>query len=246
MLLKAVCFYTLSVLHIFALSARVSLFMVKVRIWDLPTRLFHWALVACIVALLITGNVGGDAMAWHFRFGYAVLALVLFRLAWGLCGGFWSRWAQMPIGPRQVWAYLKGRSDIRHRAGHNPLGSLSVIAILCVLLIQVGTGLVSDDEIANTGPLSSLVSGTVVTWATSWHKNVGKLILIALVALHLLALAWYRLRKHPPLVPAMLHGNKTLPESVPGSTDNWKSRILALILLVMAALTVTAFVSLGG
>jgi cytochrome b len=220
--------------------------MFTVRIWDLPTRLFHWALVTCIVALLITGNLGGAAMAWHFRFGYAVLTLVLFRLAWGLCGGFWSRWAQMPISLRHVRAYLNGHSDIRHRAGHNPLGSLSVIALLCVLLLQVGTGLVSDDEISNMGPLSTLVSGTVVTWASSWHKNVGKFILIALIAMHLLALAWYRFRKHPPLVPAMLHGNKTLPEPVPESADNGKSRVLALMILFSAALTVAALVSLGG
>lgn len=220
--------------------------MFTVRIWDLPTRLFHWALVACIVALLITGNLGGDAMAWHFRFGYAVLTLVLFRLAWGLCGGFWSRWAQLPISPRHVGAYLKGRADIRHLAGHNPLGSLSVIALLCALLLQVGTGLVSDDEISNMGPLSTLVSGTVVTWASSWHKNVGKFLLIALIAMHLLALAWYRFRKHPPLVPAMLHGNKTLPEPVPESADNGKSRLLALVLLASATLTVAAVVSLGG
>ena len=220
--------------------------MFTVRIWDLPTRLFHWALVACIVALLITGNVGGDAMAWHFRFGYAVLTLVLFRLAWGLCGGFWSRWAQLPISPRHVGAYLKGRADIRHLAGHNPLGSLSVMALLCALLLQVGTGLVSDDEISNMGPLSTLVSGTVVTWASSWHKNVGKLLLIAWIAMHLLALFWYRFRKHSPLVPAMLHGNKTLPEPVPESADNGKSRLLALILLASAALTVAAVVSLGG
>lgn len=220
--------------------------MFTVRIWDLPTRLFHWALVACIVALLITGNLGGDAMAWHFRFGYAVLTLVLFRLAWGLCGGFWSRWAQLPISPRHVGAYLKGRADIRHLAGHNPLGSLSVIALLCALLLQVGTGLVSDDEISNMGPLSTLVSGTVVTWASSWHKNVGKFLLIAWIAMHLLALAWYRFRKHPPLVPAMLHGNKTLPEPVPESADNGKSRLLALVLLASATLTVAAVVSLGG
>jgi hypothetical protein len=106
--------------------------------------------------------------------------------------------------------------------------------------------LVSDDEISNMGPLSSLVSGTVVTWASSWHKNVGKLLLIAWIAMHLLALVWYRFRKHPPLVPAMLHGNKTLPEPVPDSADNWKSRVLALILLASAALTVAAVVSLGG
>jgi cytochrome b len=217
-----------------------------VRIWDLPTRFFHWALVTCIIGLLITGNVGGDAMSWHFRFGYAVLMLIFFRLAWGVFGGLWSRWAQLPISPSHIWAYMRGRYEIRHEAGHNPLGSLSVIALLCVLLLQVVTGLISDDEISNTGPLASLVPGAVVTWASSWHKNVGKFTLIAWIALHLLALSWYHFRKHQSLIPAMLHGNKTLPYSVPGSTDNWKTRLLALGFLVTAALAVAALLSLGG
>jgi cytochrome b len=218
----------------------------KVRIWDLPTRFFHWALVACTVALVITGNIGGDAMTWHFRFGYAVLTLVLFRLAWGFLGGFWSRWSQLPIRPRHIWAYMQGRFDMRNMAGHNPLGSLSVIALLCVLLLQVGTGLISDDEIAYSGPLSSLAPGAVVAWASSWHKNIGKFILMALIALHLLALAWYRFRKQQSLIPAMFHGDKTLPSRVSDSTDNLKTRLLALGLMIAAALAVTALLSLGA
>jgi cytochrome b len=212
--------------------------MFTVRIWDLPTRLFHWALAACVIGLVITGNVGGNAMVWHFRLGYAVLTLVLFRLAWGFVGGHWSRWSNLPLHPRHVWAYLQTRSDQRTEAGHNPLGSWSILAMLFFLLFQVSTGLISDDEIANAGPLTSLVSGSWVSWASAWHKNWGKLIIILLVVLHLLALLWHRFKKHPPLVPAMLHGDKTLPQPVPVSRDQWPHRLVALLILGLSALSV--------
>jgi cytochrome b len=220
--------------------------MFTVRIWDLPTRLFHWVLAACVVGLVITGNVGGDAMFWHFRFGYAVLTLLLFRLVWGWIGGHWSRWAQLPLHPSSVRAYLAGHPDPAHRVGHNPLGSWSVVALLFFLGVQVATGLVSDDEIANMGPLSSLVSGAVVSIATSWHKGWGKLILLFLVTLHLLAIMGYRWLKRESLVPAMWHGNKVLPESAHASRDNLQSTSMALLLLILAALAVAALLSLGG
>lgn len=219
--------------------------MFTVRIWDLPTRLFHWALAACVMGLVITGNVGGNAMVWHFRLGYAVLTLVLFRLAWGIVGGHWSRWSNLPLHPQHVWAYLQTRSDQRTEAGHNPLGSWSILAMLFFLLFQVATGLISDDEIANAGPLTSLVSGSWVSWASAWHKNWGKLIIILLVVLHLLALLWHRFKKHPPLVPAMLHGDKTLPQPVPASRDHWSHRLIALLILGLSALSVYGLLSLG-
>ena len=224
----------------------MKVLMFTVRIWDLPTRLFHWVLAACVVGLVITGNVGGEAMFWHFRFGYAVLTLLLFRLAWGWLGGHWSRWAQLPLHPSSVRKYLAGHSDLAHRVGHNPLGSWSVVALLFFLGVQVATGLVSDDEIANMGPLSSLVSGAVVSIATSWHKGWGKLILLFLITLQLLAIIWYRWQKRESLVPAMWHGDKVLPESAHASRDNLQSTSMALLLLVLAALAVAALLSLGG
>ncbi len=220
--------------------------MFTVRIWDLPTRLFHWALAACVIGLVITGNVGGNAMVWHFRLGYAVLTLVLFRLAWGFAGGHWSRWSSLPLHPRHALAYLQTPSAERTEAGHNPLGSWSILAMLFFLLFQVSTGLISDDEIANAGPLTALVSGSWVSWASAWHKNWGKLIIILLVVLHLLALLWHRFRKHPPLVPAMIHGDKSLPEPVPTSQDQLRHRLGALLLLGLSALAVYGLLSLAG
>lgn len=218
--------------------------MVTVRIWDLPTRLFHWLLAACVVGLVITGKLGGNAMVWHFRFGQAVLTLVLFRLVWGLVGGHWSRWSQLALAPGQVLGYLRGRTV--QWAGHNPLGSWSVLLMLGWLLLQAGTGLVSDDEIANAGPLTALVSGATVSAATAWHKGVGQWVLLALVLLHLAAIAWYRLRKAQALVPAMLHGDKMLPQPVPASRDGAAQRVLALLVLLVCAGAVRWLVGLGA
>jgi len=220
--------------------------MVTVRIWDLPTRLFHWLLATCVVALVVTGNIGGNAMVWHFRLGYTVLTLLLFRLSWGFVGGHWSRWRQLFLAPSHVLSYLRGVSARQPWAGHNPIGSWSVLLMLLWLLVQVSTGLVSDDEIANAGPLTALVSGATVSAATAWHKGLGKLVLILLVLGHVSAIAWYRLRKRQSLVAAMLHGDKTLPETVTPSRDGLPQRVLAVLLMLACAAAVRWLVGLGG
>lgn len=220
--------------------------MLKVRVWDLPTRLFHWGLALCVIGLLITGNVGGNAMVWHFRLGQAVLTLLLFRLLWGLVGGYWSRWTQLPLHPSRLWAYWRGQGHPHDSVGHSPLGAWSMLAMLAWLLLQVSTGLMSDDEIAFAGPLTSLVSSTTVSAATAWHKGWGKLVLLALVALHLLAILVYRLRRRPPLLPAMVHGDKWLDTEVPAAADGDGRRVLALVLLLVSALLVQLLLQLGN
>lgn len=220
--------------------------MHTVRIWDLPTRLFHWLLVACVVGLVVSGNVGGNWMTWHFRFGYGVLTLLLFRIVWGLIGGHWSRFGNFLYGPGSVWRHLRGQSPVGHTAGHSPLGALSVFALLLVLAVQVSTGLISDDEIANTGPLARFVSGETVSAATGYHKAVGKLIVIALVALHVLAILFYKLARREPLTRAMVTGDKQLPEPVPAARDDARQRLLALAVLLACGAFVWWLVSLGN
>lgn len=215
-----------------------------VRVWDLPTRLYHWVLVVCVVGLVITGNVGGNAMVWHFRLGYAVLTLLLFRLVWGFIGGHWSRWLQLPLSPSSVLGYLRGQ--VGPAVGHNPLGAWSLLLMLGWLLLQVSTGLVSDDEIANAGPLSALVSGATVSAATTWHKGIGKLVLLALVLLHMAAIVWYRVRKGQALVPPMLNGDKSLSEPAAASRDSAGSRWLAALVLLLCAAAVQWLVRLGA
>ena len=200
----------------------------KVRIWDLPTRAFHWALALCIVGLIITGNVGGNAMVWHFRIGLTVLALLLFRLVWGLVGGRWSRFAAFIYSPRSVINYIKGNGKPEHSVGHTPTGAGSVFALLAVLFAQVGSGLLSDDEIAFAGPLTRFVSGATVNLATNYHKNIGKWIILALVVLHIAAIVFY-LRRKQNLIKPMLHGDKQLALAVPASRDDAASRAGALV-----------------
>ena len=202
----------------------------KIRVWDLPTRLFHWALVACVIGLAISGTIGGNAMIWHFRFGYSVLTLLLFRIIWGLVGGRWSRFGAFIYSPQSVINYLKGRGKPEHSVGHSPIGAGSVFAMLGFLLAQVGTGLLSDDEIAFAGPLTRFVSNASVNLATNYHKNIGKWVLLALVVLHIAAIVFYLWRKHN-LVNAMLHGDKELVTQVPASRDDGASRIAALLVL---------------
>ncbi|TDM08566.1 MAG: hypothetical protein C4K60_03845 [Ideonella sp. MAG2] len=135
--------------------------LVPTRVWDLPTRLFHWLLVLAVIGLVITGNVGGNAMVWHARLGVGVGCLLVFRLVWGVVGGRWSRFASFVRSPAALLRYVRGVSEAHEyvHVGHNPLGALSVLALLTVLLVQVSSGLVADDEIAFTGPLISWVSG---------------------------------------------------------------------------------------
>ncbi len=208
--------------------------MVRTRVWDLPTRLFHWALVACIVGLAVTGTVGGNAMVWHFRFGYCVATLLLFRIVWGFVGGHWSRFSAFTYAPASVVAYVRGKRQPEHSVGHSPLGSVSVFAMLAVLAAQLATGLVSDDEIAFSGPLTRFVSNATATLATNYHAHVGKWLLLALVVLHVIAIAVYQHRKHK-LLGAMIHGDKDLSVRSPASRDDARARLVALAVLAACA-----------
>jgi len=218
-----------------------------VRVWDLPTRLFHWVLALTIAGSVASAKIGGDAMVWHFRFGFVVFTLLAFRLLWGLVGGRWSRFASFVYAPVTVWRYLRGGSlpGERHDVGHSPLGSLSVFALLAVLALQVGTGLVADDEIANVGPLNGLVAIETGLSATAWHKQWGQWLVLALVALHIAAVLFYLLGRKTNLVRPMLSGDKALPAGTPASADGWPQRLLALVLLALCAAAVSWTVRLG-
>lgn len=219
-----------------------------IRVWDLPTRIFHALLIACVAGLVITGELAGEAMQWHFLFGYAVLTLVLFRLVWGLVGGHWSRFVHFVPSPSQLRAYVKAlRShDAPPSVGHNPLGALSVIAMLSILLIQVFSGFISDDEIAATGPWTSLVPNDWIELATQYHAEVGKTILIILVILHVASILYYKRFKGEDLVTPMIYGDKQAAPSTPASRDTFTSRIFALGVLLGCAYVVFRLVNMAA
>jgi cytochrome b len=218
----------------------------RVRVWDLPTRLFHWLLVVCVVALVVTGYTGGGAMEWHARIGYTVLTLLLFRLVWGFFGGHWSRFRSFLPSPSKVGAYLRGSAHPDHLVGHNPLGAGSVFAMLLALLAQVLTGMVSDDDAGFTGPLNRFVSSARGLQATWYHKAVGQWLIVALVLLHIAAVVYYLKKKRQNLVRTMVVGDKELPAPATSSRDDLVSRAAALVLTIACAGVVVWLVRLGN
>ena len=154
----------------------------SVKVWDMPTRLFHWILVVLVVASFVTGNIAGNLMTYHMLAGYGILGLVLFRLAWGFAGGRQSRFGSFVRGPGSVARYTADfiKGDSRPYLGHNPLGGWSIIAMLLGLLVQVGTGLFANDDIFTEGPFYPLVSKAVSDRLTDIHL-VNRFILVFLV-----------------------------------------------------------------
>lgn len=222
-----------------------------VRIWDLPTRLFHWLLAAAVIGALATAWIGGNAMVWHMRSGLAVLALLVFRIGWGLVGGRWSRFAHFVYAPATVLRYLRGEQQPgeHFEAGHNPLGSLSVFGLLGFLAVQVGTGLFADDEIAFQGPLNHFVSTDRGLALTSWHHDFGQYILLVLIAMHIAAIVFYLLRKKINLLRPMITGDKPIPPAdpdTPASADTPATRTLALVLGAACAALAVWVGRLGG
>ncbi len=185
----------------------------KVLIWDLPIRLFHWSLAILVTVSIYTGLTGGfQEMEYHMLSGYCILALILFRVGWGLFGSFHARFSSF-VSLRKILPYARHilQRD-KPSAGHNPLGALSIIAMLTVLLIQAGTGLFSDDDIMTEGPLTHLVSDDLGNQLTKVH-HLNAWLLYGLVGLHLAAITFYELYRRDRLLLPMITGRKTLAES---------------------------------
>lgn len=178
--------------------------MQRIRVWDLPTRLFHWALVACVIGAFISVQIGGNVMVWHGRFGLAVLGLLVFRIVWGFVGSTYARFGQFVRGPAAIKAYLRGEWQ---GEGHNPLGALSVLALLGTLALLVATGLFANDDIAFEGPLYSLVGKDISDRLVGIHRLIEPLIILLVVA-HLAAIAYYVRVKKQALVMPMITGWK--------------------------------------
>ncbi|VVE48853.1 cytochrome b/b6 domain-containing protein [Pandoraea anhela] len=221
--------------------------MKPIRIWDLPTRLFHWSFVVLAVAAYLTAKTGGNAMIYHFWCGYAVLALLIFRLIWGITGPRYARFSAFVTGPRtflRAWRDTRDGAGTEARfAGHTPLGGLSVVAMLLFFGIQVGLGLFSNDDIFNDGPLVKFVDKDTSDWLTGWHLR-NQWVLIALVALHVLAIVYYRIARKKDLIKPMILGDKTLAAPVQPARDDWRVRVGALVLIVLASALVYRIVNL--
>ncbi|HMM58298.1 MAG TPA: cytochrome b/b6 domain-containing protein [Rudaea sp.] len=203
------------------------------RVWDLPTRLFHWTLVVLIALQYATGEFNLLDMRWHFWFGYATLALIVFRVLWGFFGSQTSRFSDFLRGPRAVLRYLRDSmsTNPQARVGHNPLGGWSVLALLASVAAQAVSGLFSSDDIDTDGPLVAHVSDATVKLMTRvhhWNENV----LLALVCLHVAAVLLYLIVKHDNLIAPMIQGFKRAPSA---QSLRFSSSWLALLLFVLCA-----------
>jgi len=206
------------------------------QVWDLPLRLFHWILVLLVGSQVVTAWIGGNALEYHALGGYAILALVLFRIVWGFLGGTHARFTDFVRGPTAVLSYarsLSSKAAVVHH-GHNPLGGWSVLAMLASLLVQASTGLFANDDVMMEGPLVKHVSGRFSEIATTIH-DVNAIVLLALVSLHLLAVLFYLLGKKQNLIAPMITGGKPADGS---KNAAGRGTGLAALLLAGAAVAV--------
>jgi cytochrome b len=209
--------------------------LISAPVWDVFVRAFHWSLVLLFAFSAITGKVGGSWIQWHMYSGYAILALVLFRIVWGFVGGEFARFASFVSGPATAIRYGLGllKKETQHVISHNPLGGLMVVVLLLLLATQAVLGLVSDDEIATTGPLARYVSTELSLKAMSWHRLLGD-VLLGLVAIHILAVLFHVFVKKEALVRAMIDGKKELPPDLATRASAARSASVKLGFVVLS------------
>jgi len=210
----------------------------SVKVWDLPTRLFHWTLVALMISQWLTAE-NSDTMTYHLWGGYTILTLVLFRLIWGFVGSDTVRFGQFVRGPAAAIDYVKAllRGETPLYLGHNPAGGWSILAMLALLLVQAGTGLFANDDIMIEGPLYGWVSKSTSDWLTSIHGLNFNLLLLV-IAVHIAAALFYLFVKRENLIHPMLSGLKHLPAGSFGAPPRIVSAWLGLAVLAVAAVAV--------
>jgi cytochrome b len=209
-----------------------------ITVWDLPTRLFHWSLVGTFVVMWTSGRMG--KLDIHLKLGAVVLMLLLFRLAWGVVGSETARFAGFLTGPDGIRAYLRGQWA---GLGHNPLGALSVVVMLALLLLQAGTGLFATDDIATDGPLAWAVSSKATKALSALHR-LNSWLLLGLVGLHLAAIAFYRVARGETLTPPMITGQKRAPADL--KAPEMASPALAAALLAACGTLVFGALAIWG
>ena len=206
-------------------------------VWDLPVRIFHWALVLLVFSQVVTASLGGNAMQFHALGGYAILALVLFRILWGFLGGTHARFRDFVQAPAPVMRYAKsvfaGPYPAHRR--HNPLGGWSVMAMLGSLLMQATSGLFANDDVMMEGPLAKHVSDHASVIATAIH-DVNAAVLLTLIAVHIAAVLFYLLARKENLIAPMITGRK--PSATSLEPARYGSVWLAALLLGCSAAAV--------
>ena len=206
---------------------------IRLMVWDLPTRLFHWLLVILVIVSFVTAKIGGLSMQYHEWSGFAILTLLLFRLTWGFMGSRESRFSTFIKAPSSVLSYaakLLQRDTPRH-LGHNPLGGWSIATMLLFLFLQAGTGLFANDDIFTTGPLYEWVSKEASDSITGIH-NFNQGILLLLIGVHVLAVFFYLFFKRENLITPMITGMKDWQDP---ATEGVRGRTWVAVLVAAVA-----------
>lgn len=211
----------------------------KYLIWDLPLRIFHWVLVLTILGAWYTSDQDNDLIDYHLIFGYVALGLMLFRILWGFIGTTHAKFKHFIPTPKKLINYVKSQDGQQPTAypGHNPLGSLMVVFMLVLILLQAISGLFMNDDIFTSGPYYGAITGNLEKFFTFFHRNSFNVILAA-IALHILAIAFYKVVKKKALVASMITGKKT-SEDVSEKDAIKHSKI---IIAIITAIAVAAFV----
>ena len=204
-------------------------------VWDLPLRLFHWLLVLTLGASYVTGKQGGLWLDWHARFGLFIIALLVFRIVWGFNGSTYARFANFFPTPGRLKKFF---SSAWSGIGHSPLGALAIFALLIVILAQAVSGLFAmEDESEFYGPLNGLVSSEWSERLTAWHARfIYALILLS--ALHVTAIAYYRIIKRKDLMTPMLSGRVVTASAYASavvSGGGWLAFLLAMGIAALVA-----------
>lgn len=218
----------------------------RVRLWDLPTRVFHWSLVAAVTTAIVTAKLGGAWMSLHGQAGLAIVGLVSFRVVWGFIGPAHARFASFFPTLGKLRAYLQGRW---RGLGHNPLGAFSVFALLGLLIAQSVSGLFSNDDIDFAGPLAGLIDEGLSGQLTQWHHLLSDGLLI-LLGLHVVAIVFYLWFKKDNLVRPMVTGWKDVQPGRPGEFERGVKRVSVRVrpiaLIAAVAVAVVSVVLASG
>lgn len=201
-----------------------------ILVWDLPVRLFHWALVICLIGSWYTSEGDRGLIDIHMLFGYTILGLVTFRICWGFVGTKYAKFSQFTPKPNELKAYIKDNN--KSYLGHNPLGSLMVLFMLVLLLLQSTSGLFMTDDIFTNGPYFDSVSKNTQKIMSLIHSNVFDIIVIV-STLHIVAISYYLLIKKQNLITAMFTGKKWVDNKFIASAISHSKLITALILLIV-------------
>ena len=214
-------------------AAQVVVDDVAVPVWDWPVRVVHWAMVACLTGLVVTGLVKGDALQWHMRIGETLLALVLFRILWGFAGSRNARFGTFVRGPRAALRYVRSRLRPPHEihVTHNPIGGWMVVALLVAMLAQATLGLYTSDDVLWDGPRAQTVSKETSDLASSIHRRLGWVV-VGLAAVHILAVVAYLAVFRENLVKAMVVGRKSVPAAYASPDAASASTVKAIVLMI--------------